>query len=129
LNSIRAAEEVQACTWAMTITGTLVVNTYVGIWDTTPIVLSVIATAAVLKSVPKLKLFGPFTALWGLILLCSYVTTAIATATGVQLITVPLMAFGLLQLVAFQRLSSVGSTADSTLDSQQTPVPACAGIA
>jgi hypothetical protein len=100
-----AGKNAQTLVWAATLTWTLVLNTYVGIWDTTPVVLSLIATIAILKKEPELGLYRWATLLWILILVGSYVSTSLAQSTGVQVLTILFASLGMLQLTALRRMT------------------------
>ena len=86
----------QPLVWAGTITGTLVLNVYVGIYDTTLVVLSALLTADVLLR------RGRFTSGFRLLLLSLYVvpwfSQFLARVTGVQLYTLVLAGCALYQL-------------------------------
>ena len=85
--------------WAATLTWTLILNLYVPMHDSMLIVLSIVATAAALKSLPtESKLRGQFTVLWILILACSWITIPVAQAKGFQVLTLLFASLGILQL-------------------------------
>ncbi|MGH9929092.1 MAG: glycosyltransferase family 87 protein [Pyrinomonadaceae bacterium] len=90
--------------WALTITWTLVLNLYVGIYDSTLVVLSLLLTTEVLyRRKDKDRPWLP--TLYKLILLLVYivpwVTQPIARLTSVQIYTVVLALLGSWQLVEF----------------------------
>jgi hypothetical protein len=89
--------------WAATLTWTLLLNIYAPIYDSILVVLSVVATAGVLKAVSG-RYYRWFTVLWLLILGSSWITTGIAEATGIQIISLLLTALGVLQLAAARRM-------------------------
>jgi hypothetical protein len=86
--------------WAATLTWTVVLNTYVGIWDSVIVLPGLIATAATLKDVAGKRTYSQFRVLWLLILLGSWFTTSMAEATGVQFITILFALLATLQLHA-----------------------------
>jgi hypothetical protein len=88
--------------WAATITWTLLLNVYVPIYDSILVVISAIATAGVLKAVSQ-RYYTWFTVLWVLTLASSWITIAVAAATGVQITTLMFTALGALQLAAVRR--------------------------
>jgi hypothetical protein len=90
--------------WATTVTWTLVLNLYSPVYDSIIEVISVIATAAVLKALPEPRLRRQFTGIWVVGLIASWVTIQIAQGTGFQLFTVLFALFGALQLTALRKL-------------------------
>ena len=82
--------------WAATLTGTLVVNVYVGIYDATLVVLSALLTADVLLR--RVQFTSGFRLLLLLLYLVPWFSQFIAQATGVQLYTLVLAGFALYQL-------------------------------
>ncbi len=93
--------------WAATLTWTLVLNLYVPVYDCMLVVLSIIATAAILKSFPSgSRLRGQFTVLWIAMLACSWVAIPVAHATGFQVFTVLLACLGILQLHILSKMPS-----------------------
>lgn len=115
----------KALLWAATLTWTLVLNTYVGLWDSTPIVLSLIATSSVVKQFPNSALRRWFTPLWVLILACSYLTTTVADLIGIQLLTLLFATLGTLQLAALRKPRIGESEAQRAFQMQQIPGPVC----
>ena len=99
----------QSLVWALTITWTLVLNLYVGIYDTTLVVLSLLLTTnAFCHGEDKDRLWLPTS--FKLILLLVYavpwVTQPVARFTNLQIYTVVLALLGSWQLIQFQRLES-----------------------
>lgn len=88
--------------WAATLTWTLILNTYIPIYDSILVVLSAIATAAVVRGISE-KYYRWFTVLWVLILGCSWITVSVAESKGVQILTPLLAALGAVQLAAARR--------------------------
>lgn len=84
--------------WAATLTWTLLLNVYVPIYDSTLLVLSVIATAAVIR-----ERRAQFTVIWISIFLSSWVTETVARQTGVQIMTLLIGALGALQLAELRK--------------------------
>jgi Glycosyltransferase family 87 len=123
LGSVGSEKTTQTLIWSLTLTATMVLNTYVGIWDCTSIVLSIVATGAVLRTSPQRPYYGWFTLLWVSILALSYVTEAVAEATGFQILTVLFVALGVLQLAVVRKLEV---TAKDNLVLGVQPVPAAA---
>ncbi len=102
-NSERRDE--QSMVWALTLTWTLVLNLYVGIYDSTLVVLSVLLMSDVLyRQVKGDQLWLPAT--FKVILLLLYVvpwmTQPIARLTGLQIFTLVLAVFGGYQIIQFQ---------------------------
>jgi hypothetical protein len=99
----------QSLAWALTITWTLVLNLYVGVYDTTLVVLSLLLTTnAFCHGEDKDRLWLPTS--YKLILLLVYVvpwvTQPIARLTNLQIYTVVLALLGSWQLIQFQRLGT-----------------------
>ena len=99
----------QSLAWALTITWTLVLNLYVGIYDTTLVVLSLLLAAnALYRGEEKNRLCLPTS--YRLILLVVYVvpwiTQPFARLTNLQIYTVLLVLLGSWQLIQFQRLAT-----------------------
>ena len=92
--------------WAATLTSTLILNLYVPIHDSIFVVLSLIATAAVLREFPEGTLHKQFTLLWILILASSWITIPVAQSSGVQVLTVLFAVLGLLQLTMVRKLGN-----------------------
>jgi hypothetical protein len=103
--SAGAKGPVNTLMWATTLTWTLLLNLYVPIYDCILVVLSITATAGVLKDLPNALLYRPLTVLWLLIFAFSWITVDIAEATGFQTITVLLAALGMLQFAAFRNVT------------------------
>jgi hypothetical protein len=89
--------------WAATLTWTLVLNVYVPIYDTVLVVLSLIVSAGVIEQLPGKRL-RRFTPVWLLIIVSSWLTVPVAQHTGVQMMSIVLLALGLLQLAALRRV-------------------------
>ena len=101
----RANSNEQALVWAVTLTATLVLNVYMGIYDSTLVVLSALLTTAVLFRVNQTQ--SPLPASYKVMLLLVYVvpwiTQPIARVTGVQLLTIVLAVFGCYQVFELRR--------------------------
>jgi hypothetical protein len=97
----RKNENDQGLVWAITLTWTLVLNVYLGIYDTTLVILSVLLTTHVFYRRAKNFQFE-LTPVYKLILLLLYlvpwITQPVAQLTGVQLYTIILALFGCYQL-------------------------------
>jgi hypothetical protein len=111
--------------WATTICWTAVLNTYVGVWDTTPMILSIVATIMVVRTFADKGLSRLVTMLGISILACSYVSVAIAEAAGIQILTILFAALGILQLVIIQRATSPRSNEVDIHTSQQAIPEVC----
>jgi hypothetical protein len=96
----RSGNSVTTLVWAATITWTLVLNTYVPIYDSILAVISTIATIAVLKSCPDTPLRRLFNVLWPLTVGASWITVAMAQSSGFQILTVLFALLGTVQLLA-----------------------------
>ena len=93
--------------WAATLTWTLILNLYVPFHDCILIVLSFMATAAVLKNVPSLRLRRPFALVGLAILASSWISLSFARTTGFQMMTVLFVVFGILQLAVLFKAQSL----------------------
>jgi hypothetical protein len=102
----RKAEDERDLLWAATLTWTLVLNLYLGIYDTTLVVLSVLLFTNFLyvRSVPTRPALSPQ---YKVLLLCLYVipwvTQPVARLTHIQLFTLVLVFLGTYQLAQFSR--------------------------
>ena len=92
--------------WAATLTWTLLLNVYTPIYDSILVVLAIVVTWSVVRTLPDKLWQRWFTLLWLLILAGSWVTTGVAAATKIQLITLLLAAFGMLQFAVWRRLEA-----------------------
>src|SRR5215831_3674733 len=103
----RKSENDHSLVWAVTLTWTLVLNIYLGIYDTTLIVLSVLLTTNFLRRSAN-KLQFELTPVYKLTILLLYLvpwaTQPIAQLTGVQLYTITLVLFGIYQLSLFKMM-------------------------
>ena len=102
----RENESNQDLVWAVTLTWTLVLNIYLGIYDTTLVVLSVLLTTHVLcRGVNNLhvELKPDYKLTILLLYLIPWITQPIARLTGFQLYTVILALFGGYQLAQQRR--------------------------
>jgi Glycosyltransferase family 87 len=103
----RGGRDEQSLVWALTITGTLVLNLYVGIYDSTLVVLSVLLTSDVLfhrADNNKLDLPETFKFILLLLYVVPWITQPIARLTGFQSYTLALALLGSWQFIQFQRL-------------------------
>lgn len=106
LSDLKRRDE-QSLVWALTITWTLVLNLYVGIYDSTLVVLSVLLTTDVLyRRADNDQLGLPETFKFILLLLYAvpWITQPIARLTQFQPYTLALALLGSWQLIQFQRL-------------------------
>jgi hypothetical protein len=94
--------------WATTLTCTLVLNVYVPIYDCLLVVIGAIVTAGILKDIPASRLHKSFTLVWLLTFGASWITTDLAEAYGVQIITLLLVAFAAVQFAALCKLTDGG---------------------
>jgi hypothetical protein len=95
--------------WALAVSWTLVLNLYLGIYDSTLVVLSVLLTTDVLyqragNDQPVLPTSYKFILL--LLYVVPWITQPIARLTAIQLYTLVLALFGIWQLVYLQQLRS-----------------------
>ena len=79
--------------WAITIASTLVLNLYVGIYDSTLVVLSALLTADVLYRTYHGKLPASYKLILVLVYVVPWMTQPLARVTGVQVFTVVLAGF------------------------------------
>jgi hypothetical protein len=99
--------------WAATITWTLLLNVYVPIYDTILVILAALLTASALASLRESAIYKWFQILCALIFVCSWFTVALAKVSSVQLLTLLLIAFGILQFVALKKLRAAPVPAES----------------
>ena len=93
--------------WALTLAWTLVLNVYLGIYDTTLVVLSVLLMTAVFygrRDSDQWLLSPAYKFILLLLYLVPWLTQPIARFSGVQVYTLVLAVFGIYQLVLFNRL-------------------------
>lgn len=104
--SDRKQPDDQNLTWALTLIWTLVLNVYLGIYDTTLVVLSVLLLTDVFYRWANNH--SPLTPAYKLILLLLYfipwITQPVARLSGIQLYTLVLAFFGIYQVVQFNSL-------------------------
>lgn len=99
----------QDVVWALTICGTLVLNIYVGIYDSTLLVLSVLLTTDVLyRRADNTQSSLPTSYKFILLLLyvVPWITQPVARLTGLQLLTLVLALLGSYQILQFQQVVS-----------------------
>ena len=111
-----------ALTWAFTLTWTMFLNAYIPIYDTLLVVLAVIITAGVARELKGRAIYGWFTAIWALCFAASWVTTDIAKATGVQLLTPLLAALGVAQLQVMRKWSEAAPEQSQVSRLHTTPM-------
>ena len=100
-------QDEQGLAWALVLTWTLVLNLYLGIYDSTLVVLSVLLTTDVFyRRALNNRGWLPVTFKFILILLylVPWITQPIARVTGFQPYTVVLALLGAYQLIQFQRM-------------------------
>jgi hypothetical protein len=102
--SAAAGEPVGLLVWATTLTCTLVLNVYVPIYDCVLVVIGAILTAGILKDTPRSRLHTFFAVGWLMLLGSSWITTDVAETYGVQIFTVILIAFGVVQFAGVRNL-------------------------
>lgn len=107
--SPRMGRPARSLVWATTLTWTLLLNVYVPIYDSILIVLALIVTAGSLQHIGERTMQRWFTVNWVLILAGSWFTVAVAGATGVQLLTLLFVAFGVLQFAALRKLAGIAA--------------------
>lgn len=99
--------EDQSLGWALTLTWTLVLNIYLGIYDTTLVVLSVLLLTDVFyrrKADDPLPLSPAYKLMLVLLYLIPWITQPIARLSGIQLYTLVLAFLGIYQVIQFNRL-------------------------
>jgi NAD/NADP transhydrogenase beta subunit len=109
-----ARENVRSAIWAMTIVWTLVLNVYLGIYDTVLVVLSaLIATDLLCHGGPDTHplLTPAYRYLLLTLYLVPWVTQPVARLTGVQLDTLVLAAFGFYLISLLRRVMETEATA------------------
>jgi glycosyl transferase family 87 len=95
--------------WALTLTWTLVLNLYVGIYDASLVVLSVLLTTDMLyrrAANSEFALSPVYKLLLLLLYLVPWITQPIARITGLQLYTLVLALFGSYQISRWKQLAS-----------------------
>lgn len=90
--------------WATTITWTLLLNLYVPIYDSIMVVSAILVTGGALTGLLETAWHKWFTGIWALLFVCSWFTVPLAGRTGVQLLTLLLVAFGVFQFVSLKKL-------------------------
>jgi len=114
LRACRESKNDQSLVWAGVLTWTMILNVYLGIYDTTLVVLSVLLITHVFYGRTKRFQFE-LTAIYKLIILLLYLvpwaTQPIARLTGVQLYTIILVLFGIYQLSRFKMMGESSAVA------------------
>lgn len=103
--SYLARRDEQSFVWALALSWTLVLNLYVGIYDSTLVVLSVLLTTDVMYrrvDNDQLRLPTTFKAILLLVYVVPWITQPIARLTGLQIFTLALAILGGYQIVQFQ---------------------------
>ena len=109
-----ARENVRSAIWAMTIVWTLVLNVYLGIYDTVLVVPGALITADLLSHEEPDKrsmLTSAYTYLLAALYLVPWVTQPVARLTGVQLYTLVLAVFGFYLISLLRRVMETEATA------------------
>ncbi len=104
----------QSLIWALTLTWTLVLNVYLGIYDTTLAVLSVLLMTDVFYrrgDSDQLPLPAAYKLILLLLYLIPWITQPIARVTGIQLYTLVLAFLGIYQVIQFSRLTGISPKA------------------
>lgn len=98
--------EGESLMWALTINWTLILNLYVGIYDTTLIVLSMLLLTDYISRQPERASLEPtFKYMLALLYLAPWITQPLARITHVQIFTVVLAAVGAYQIRLLRRLA------------------------
>ncbi len=101
-----ARRDEQSFVWALALTWTLVLNLYVGIYDSTLVVLSVLLTTDVMYrrvDNDQMRLPTTFKAILLLVYVVPWITQPIARLTGLQIFTLALAVLGGYQIIQFQQ--------------------------
>ncbi len=96
--------------WALTLTWTMVLNIYLGIYDTTLAVLSVLLMTDVLyrqEDGNRLPLSPAYKLILLLLYVVPWITQPIARLSGIQLYTLVLALLGIYQVIQLSRLTGV----------------------
>ncbi len=104
----RQQPEDQSLAWALTLTWTLVLNVYLGIYDTTLVVLSVLLLTDVFyrrRENDPLPLSPAYKIMLLLLYVIPWITQFIDRLSGIQIYTLVLAFFGIYQVVQFNRLT------------------------
>jgi hypothetical protein len=92
------------CVWPVTLTWTLVLNLYVGIYDTVLAALAALITmASIREKRPEAELSGSFRFWLFLLYLTPWVTQPLARTSGLQVYTLVLLGFGIQLLTMASR--------------------------
>lgn len=99
----------QNLVWALTLSWSLVLNLYLGIYDTTLVVASVLLMTDVYYShgEGEQMLSPTYKVILLLVYLVPWITQPIAFFTGVQLYTMVLASLGIYQIIQFRRLTEL----------------------
>ena len=100
-----ARRDEQSFVWALALSWTLVLNLYVGIYDSTLVVLSVLLTTDVMYrrvDNDQLRLPTTFKAILLLVYVVPWITQPVARLTGLQIFTLALAILGGYQIIQFQ---------------------------
>lgn len=109
----RKRESTQSLVWALTLTWTLVLNLYLGIYDTTLIVLSALLLTDVLygqRVGDQPLLSRTYKIILLLIWFVPWITQPLARLSGLQLYTLVLTLMGSYQVILFSRLRGIRLT-------------------
>ncbi|MGH9883587.1 MAG: glycosyltransferase family 87 protein, partial [Pyrinomonadaceae bacterium] len=106
----RKQPSAQSLVWALTLTWTLVLNIYLGIYDTTLAVLSVLLMTDVFYRQgdgDRLPLSLAYKLILLLLYLVPWITQPVARLSGIQLYTLVLAFLGIYQVIQFSRLADI----------------------
>jgi hypothetical protein len=103
-DSPRKGKSFNRLLWAATITWTLLLNIYVPIYDSILVVLAVLATASAVASLRGTAIYKWLTLICILIFVTSWFAVDLASAIGVQLLTLLIAALGIVQFVGLNKL-------------------------
>ncbi len=100
----RKSENDQSLVWALTLAWTPVLNIYMGIYDSSLIVLSVLLTTDVLyrRVADRTRLSYGYKTILLLLYVTPWITQAVARLTGIQFYTLTLVLLGCFQIKQFR---------------------------
>lgn len=112
-------KRLNALCWATTVTWTLVLNLYVPIYDTILVVISAVITAGALRQFPTGAMNRWFAICTASMLATSWFTVPLAAKTGVQLLTLAISAFGILEVILARNIG--GRSFNSQAEPNSSP--------
>ncbi len=97
------SRESRLLSWALTLTWTLLLNLYVPIYDSLLVIPSLLLTASIMRELPSNPWRKAFTPIWTLFLVIPWITQSTAEQSGLQVMTLLLVALAVLQFACYQK--------------------------